>query len=42
MHHSFLTVINGAGPLCSIQRLKPCTTICFSSFAFNFKLRRYT
>jgi len=42
MHHHFLTLIHGAGPLCTIQRLKPMCDTLLSSCAFSFNLRRYT
>jgi len=42
MDHYFLTLINGGGPLCAIQRLKPKCCESLSNFAFNFILRRYT
>jgi len=42
MHHFFLTLINGGGPLCTIQRLKAKCDAALSNFAFNFKLRRYS
>jgi len=36
-----LTLINGGGPLCTIQRLKPIYDTLLSSVAFNFNLRHY-
>jgi hypothetical protein len=42
MHHYLTTLINGGGPLCAIQRLKPVCNTLLSSVAFNFNLRRYT
>ena len=41
MHHYFLPLINGGGPLCTIQRLKPIYDKLLSSLAFNLNLRRY-
>jgi len=41
MHHYFLPLINGGGPLCTIQRLKPICDKLPSSCAFNFNLRCY-
>jgi len=41
MDHYFLTLINGGGPLCNIQRLKAECDEALSSFAFKFNLRRY-
>jgi hypothetical protein len=38
----FLTLINGEGPLCTIQRLKARYDEALSNVAFNFHLRRYT
>ena len=42
MDHYFLTLINGGGPLCTIQCLKAKCDEALSNFAFNFNLRRYT
>ena len=42
MDHCFLTVINGGGPLCAVQRLKAKCDEALSNFAFNFHLRYYT
>jgi len=41
MHHHFLTLINGGGPLCTLQRLKPVCDTLLSSVAFKLNLRRY-
>jgi hypothetical protein len=42
MDHYFLTLINGEGPLFTIQRLKEKCDETLSNFAFNFNLRRHT
>jgi hypothetical protein len=42
MDHYFLSLINGGGPLCTIQRLKAKYHEALSNFGFNFNLRRYT
>jgi hypothetical protein len=42
MDHDFLTLINGGGPLCTLQRLKANCDEPLSSFAFSFNLRRYS
>jgi hypothetical protein len=42
MEHYFLTLINGGGPLCTIQRLKAKCDEALSSLALKFNLRRYT
>jgi len=42
MQHYFFTLINGEGPLCTIQRLKLKFDKLLSNFAFNANLRRYT
>jgi hypothetical protein len=39
MHHYFLTLINGAGPLCTIQLLKPICYELLSNRVLNFNLR---
>ena len=41
MHHYLLNLINGGGPLCTIQRLIPICSTLLLSVAFNFNLRRY-
>jgi len=41
LHHYYLTLISGGGPLCTIQRLKPICDALLSSVAFNFNLRRH-
>jgi len=42
MHHYFLvTLINGGGPPCTIQRLKAISDKMLSTCGFNFNLRRY-
>jgi hypothetical protein len=41
MDQYFLTLTNGGGPLCTIQRLKAICEEALSNFAFNFKLCRY-
>ena len=42
MDHCFPTLINGGGPLCTIERLKAKYHEALSNFGFNFNLRRYT
>jgi hypothetical protein len=42
MDHHFLTLINGGGPLCTIQRLKAKYHEPLSNFAFKVDMRRYT
>jgi len=42
MDHVFLTLINGGGPLCTVQRLKAQCGEALSNFGFKFNLRRYT
>ena len=42
MDHYSLTLINGGGPLCTIQRLKAKCDESLSNLAFKFNLRRYT
>jgi hypothetical protein len=41
MHNYLLTLIDGGGPICTIQRLKPICDTLLSTFAFKFNLRRY-
>jgi len=41
MDHYFLTLINGGGALCTIQRLKATCDEALSNLALNFNLRRY-
>ena len=41
MDHYFLTLINGGGPLCTIQRLKLKFDKRLSNFAFKLNLRLY-
>jgi hypothetical protein len=41
MDHYFLTLINGGGPLCTIQRLKAKCDKSLTNFAVSFNLRRY-
>jgi hypothetical protein len=41
MEHCFITLRNGGGPLCTIQRLKAKCDEALLNFAFSFKLRRY-
>ena len=42
MDHCFLTLINGGGPLYTIQRLKAKCDEALSNCAFKFNLCRYT
>ena len=42
MHHHSLTLINGGGPLCTIQRSKAKCDEALSNFDVSFNLRRYT
>jgi len=39
--HHFLTLTNGGGPLCTVQRLKHKCDKQLSDFAFDFNSRRY-
>jgi hypothetical protein len=41
MDQNFPTLINGGGPLCTIQRFKAKCDEALSNFAFTFSLRRY-
>jgi len=42
MHNLFLTLRNGGGPLCAVQRLKAKCDEALSDFAFKFNLCRYS
>jgi hypothetical protein len=41
MHHNLITLTNGGGPPCTIQRLKAKCDEALSNFALSFNLRRY-
>ena len=41
MDHYFLTLINGGGPLCNVQRLKVKCDEALSNCALKFNLWRY-
>ena len=42
MVHYFLTLINGGGPICTIQRLKAECDEALSTSVFKINLSRYT
>jgi hypothetical protein len=41
MDHYFLTLMNGGGPLCTVQRLKAQCDEALSNVAFKLNLRPY-